>query len=106
MTSEHRRVCVTGIATLNPLGNDIATAWEAVQAGRSGIGPITLFDATGFETRIAGEVRNLLQPERLTELERLARIDEQVLRHLTVVDPVDPAEHGVQRMDHDKDEEE
>ena len=46
------------------------------------------------------------EPERLTELERLARIDEQVLRHLTVVDPIDPAEHGVQRVADDKDEEE
>ncbi|HWC06379.1 MAG TPA: 30S ribosomal protein S6 [Gemmatimonadota bacterium] len=46
------------------------------------------------------------EPERLTELERLARIDEQILRHLTVVDPVDPADHGIQRVDDGKDEEE
>ena len=46
------------------------------------------------------------EPERLTELERLARIDEQVLRHLTVVDPVDPAEPGIRRMDNDREEEE
>ena len=51
-------------------------------------------------------LRYQTEPERLTELERLARIDEQVLRHLTVVDPVDPAEQGAQRVDHDKDEEE
>lgn len=44
------------------------------------------------------------EPESLTELERLARIDEQVLRHLTIVDPVEPAEPAVHRED-DKDEE-
>jgi small subunit ribosomal protein S6 len=46
------------------------------------------------------------EPERLNELERLARIDEQVLRHLTVVDPVEPAEPAVHREGDDKDEEE
>lgn len=45
-------------------------------------------------------------PERLTELERLARIDEQILRHLTVVDPVEPAAPAVHREVDDKDEEE
>src|SRR5690606_13215541 len=52
-----RRVVITGLGTLNPLGNDAGQTWEAVRAGRSGIGPITLFDATGYETRIAGEVK-------------------------------------------------
>jgi small subunit ribosomal protein S6 len=46
------------------------------------------------------------EPERLTELERLARIDEQILRHLTVVDPVAPAATVVHREEDDKDEEE
>ena len=55
--SDSRRVVVTGLGTLNPLGNDAATTWEAAQAGRSGIGPITLFDAADYPTRIAGEVK-------------------------------------------------
>ena len=81
MTSEHRRVCVTGIATLNPLGNDVATTWEAVQAGRSGIGPITLFDATGFETRIAGEVKDFDPVARFgrKEARRMARLTQLAL---------------------------
>jgi small subunit ribosomal protein S6 len=46
------------------------------------------------------------EPDRLTELERLARIDEQILRHLTVVDPVEPAQPAAHREDDHKDEEE
>ena len=52
-----RRVVITGIGILSPLGIDLASNWEAVTAGRSGIGPITHFDASAFPTRIAGEVR-------------------------------------------------
>jgi 3-oxoacyl-[acyl-carrier-protein] synthase II len=49
---------VTGLGIVSPVGNDIATAWDNVQNGRSGIGPITNFDASAFATRFAGEVRN------------------------------------------------
>lgn len=53
-----RRVVVTGLGLVSPVGNDVATAWDNVKAGRSGIGPITNFDASAFSTRIAGEVRD------------------------------------------------
>lgn len=52
-----RRVVVTGLGIISPVGNDIATAWGSIVAGRSGIGPVTRFDATSFPTRIAGEVK-------------------------------------------------
>ncbi|MFM8555321.1 MAG: beta-ketoacyl-ACP synthase II, partial [Betaproteobacteria bacterium] len=52
-----RRVVVTGLGIISPVGNDIATAWENVVAGRSGIGPVTRFDASSFPTRFAGEVK-------------------------------------------------
>ena len=55
--ADNRRVVATGLGTLNPLGNDPTTTWAAIRAGRSGIGPITLFDAADYETRIAGEVK-------------------------------------------------
>lgn len=51
-----RKVVVTGLAMIGPLGLDAETSWEAAIAGRSGIGPITKFDASEFATRIAGEV--------------------------------------------------
>ncbi|HEX7326761.1 MAG TPA: beta-ketoacyl-ACP synthase II [Rhodanobacteraceae bacterium] len=53
-----RRVVVTGLGVISPVGNDVATAWKNVVAGNSGIGPITHFDASAFPTRIAGEIRN------------------------------------------------
>jgi 3-oxoacyl-[acyl-carrier-protein] synthase II len=52
-----RRVVVTGLGIVSPVGNDVATAWANIKAGKSGIGPITHFDASTFPTRIAGEIR-------------------------------------------------
>ena len=52
-----RRVVVTGLGVISPLGNDLASTWEGIVAGRSGIGPITHFDVSDFATRIAGEIR-------------------------------------------------
>src|SRR5512137_492346 len=55
--SERRRVVVTGLGVISPVGNDVPTAWGNLVAGRSGIGPITRFDAKDFRVQIAGEVR-------------------------------------------------
>lgn len=52
-----RRVVITGMGILSPLGLDLESSWEGVTAGRSGIGPITHFDASAFPTRISGEVK-------------------------------------------------
>lgn len=71
-----RRVVVTGMGTLNPLGNDVSSSWEAIRAGRSGIGPVTLFDAGEYETRIAGEVKEFDPVARFgrKEARRMARL--------------------------------
>jgi len=53
-----RRVVVTGVGAVTPLGNDVVTTWQGLLEGRSGIGPITAFDASAFDTRFAGEVKN------------------------------------------------
>jgi 3-oxoacyl-[acyl-carrier-protein] synthase II len=53
-----RRVVITGLGVISPVGNDVATAWDNLVAGRSGVGPITRFDASGFTTKIAAEVKN------------------------------------------------
>jgi 3-oxoacyl-[acyl-carrier-protein] synthase II len=55
---ESRRVVVTGVGALTPIGNTAEALWTGLTEGRSGIGPITKFDATGYPTRIAGEIRN------------------------------------------------
>ncbi|MEJ3743462.1 beta-ketoacyl-[acyl-carrier-protein] synthase family protein [Actinomycetes bacterium KLBMP 9797] len=52
-----RRVVVTGVGAVTPLGNDAESTWQGLVAGRSGVGPITTFDAGTFPVRIAGEVR-------------------------------------------------
>jgi 3-oxoacyl-[acyl-carrier-protein] synthase II len=53
-----RRVVVTGIGSLTPIGNDVDTMWKAQQEARNGVGAITHFDATHFPTKFAAEVRN------------------------------------------------
>jgi len=52
-----RRVVITGLGILSPVGNDLASSWDGIVSGRSGIAPITHFDASAFTTRIAGEVK-------------------------------------------------
>lgn len=56
--SGRRRVVVTGLGIVSPVGNDVATAWGNLTAGRSGVGRITRFDASSFRTQIAGEVKD------------------------------------------------
>ncbi len=53
-----RRVVVTGLGCISPLGNNVQDTWEALIAGKSGAGPITLFDASSHKTRFACEVKN------------------------------------------------
>jgi 3-oxoacyl-[acyl-carrier-protein] synthase II len=57
VTSDPRAVVVTGLGLLTALGNDVATSWDGLVAGRSGIGPIEAFDPSRLDSRIAGEVR-------------------------------------------------
>lgn len=76
-----RRVVITGLGTLNPLGHDAATTWAAIRAGQSGIGPITHFDASGYDTRIAGEVKEF-DPVALfgrKEARRMARLTQMAM---------------------------
>jgi 3-oxoacyl-[acyl-carrier-protein] synthase II len=54
-----RRVVVTGLGMVSPIGNSVEDSWAALLAGESGAGPITRFDASGYSTRFAGEVKNL-----------------------------------------------
>ena len=57
------RVVVTGLGVVSPCGNGLAETWDAVMAGRSGIGAITKFDASAYTSRIAGEVRDFRADE-------------------------------------------
>ena len=53
-----RRIVITGLGTVNPLGNTVEDTWQAVQEGRGGIGPITQFDPSRVDSKVAGEVKN------------------------------------------------
>ncbi|MGH8851472.1 MAG: beta-ketoacyl-[acyl-carrier-protein] synthase family protein [Casimicrobiaceae bacterium] len=55
--SARRRVAITGLGLVTPVGNDVASTWDALREGRSGVAPISIFDASGFSTRIAAEVK-------------------------------------------------
>ncbi len=57
-----RRVAITGLGLVTPLGNSTATTWHALLAGRSGIAPIGAFDAGGYPVRIAAEVKDFAAP--------------------------------------------
>lgn len=69
-----KRVVVTGIGAITPLGNDVATYWQNMVAGVSGAAPITHFDASAFKTRFACEVRNF-NPGELLDRAELKRTD-------------------------------
>jgi beta-ketoacyl-acyl-carrier-protein synthase II len=69
-----RRVVVTGVGTINPCGHNSADTWAALIAGKSGTGRITLFNATGFETQVAGEVKDF-DPTRYMERKDARRAD-------------------------------
>ena len=57
----NRRVVVTGMGAVTPIGNNIKTYWKNLQKGLSGSGPITLFNATQFKTKFACEVKGFDQ---------------------------------------------
>ena len=54
-----RRVVVTGLGIVSPVGNDVRSAWASIVAGRSGIAPVTRFDTSNFPTHFGGEIREL-----------------------------------------------
>ncbi|MCD8119216.1 MAG: beta-ketoacyl-ACP synthase II [Lachnospiraceae bacterium] len=62
---EKRRVVVTGMGAVTPIGNDVDSFWSAVKSGTVGIGPITRFDTTDFKVTIAAEVKNFEAKERM-----------------------------------------
>ncbi|MDA1216460.1 MAG: beta-ketoacyl synthase N-terminal-like domain-containing protein, partial [Chloroflexi bacterium] len=73
-----RRVVVTGLGAITPLGESVAAFWDGLIHGRSGIGPMTLADPTGYPSRIAGEVTGF-DPEKYIdrrEVRRLARFSQ------------------------------
>jgi len=74
-----KRVVVTGLGAVTPVGNDVPAMWEALLAGQSGIGTIAAFDARGFESQIAAEVKGFnpasyLTPKEVKRTERFTQL--------------------------------
>ena len=71
---ELKRIVVTGLGAVTPLGNDVETTWNAIVNGVSGAGPITLFDASNFKTQFACEVKNF-DPTQYIDRKEVRRLD-------------------------------
>ena len=69
-----RRVVVTGMGTVNPLGNNVKDFWKAIRDGENGVGKLTRFDADGYTSKVAGEVKDFV-PEKILEAKEARRMD-------------------------------
>lgn len=69
-----RRVVVTGLGAVTPIGNNVKDMWESVEAGKCGIAPITHYDTTGRKVSLAGEVKDF-HPEEYVEKSELRKMD-------------------------------
>ena len=74
MENTYRRVVVTGMGAISPVGNDVNTCWESLISGRNGIGNITYFDTSEYKARLAGEVKDF-DPRKYMEKAETLRTD-------------------------------
>ena len=91
-----RRVVVTGIGLLTPLGWGVEKSWKGIVEGRSGIGPITSFDTTGYGCTIAGEIPSVdgrggggegdFDPEKIMSVKDRKRVDDFILYAIAAAD--------------------
>ena len=70
MANARRRVVITGMGMVTPVGDDVESSWTALREGRGGVGPITLFDASTFATRIAAELKGFSLDHYRTDAQR------------------------------------
>ncbi len=105
MNGQPRRVVVTGLGVVSPLGSEIETFWKRLVAGDSGIGPVTRFDTSKYDTRFAGEVRDF-RAEDVMDRKEIRRADlfvqyaigataQAVKQAGVTTDRVDPNRYGV-----------
>src|SRR5881227_3947864 len=98
-----RRVAVTGVGAVTPLGLDVASTWRAALGGKSGIGWISTFDTDGLPVRIAGEVKGF-DPTEVVSAKEARKLERNVLLGVAAgreamrdaaLDGVDPARVGI-----------
>jgi len=97
-----RRVVVTGMGLVTPVGNDTASAWQALVEGRSGVGPITYFDASDQEARIAAEVKHFDPVQYMDRKE--ARRNDQFLQFAVAASKQALADAGFEITDENADD--
>ena len=93
-----RRIAITGLGTVNPLGHDVRSYWDALAAGRSGVGPVTHFDASGYATTVAAEVKDYDGSWSFKDAKMAGRLDRyQVLGHAAARQALDDCGADVSR---------
>ena len=104
MTENNRRVVVTGMGAITPIGKTVAETWEALKSGKNGIAPITLFDTADYKTKLAAEVKDfnaldymekseMLRTDRYTQFALIAA--QQAVEESGIVGNVAPERFGV-----------
>jgi 3-oxoacyl-[acyl-carrier-protein] synthase II len=102
MSEGKRRVVVTGLGTVNPLGNTVSDFWKGIKEGRSGVGPITRFDVTEYPSKIAGEVKDF-DPTAVIDGREARRMDRFTQFALAAaVEAVGNATLDVENIDHER----
>jgi len=99
---ELKRVVVTGLGAITPIGNTLADTWEGLVSGKSGAGPITQFDASSFKTRFACEVKNF-DPLQIMDRKEVRKCDRYTLLAIAAAkDAVSDATFDLQKEDLDR----
>ncbi len=73
--SARKRVVITGLSAITPLGGNLGESWDNILAGKSGIGPITGFDVTDYDAKIAGEIKNFSPENHGINMKQARRMD-------------------------------
>src|SRR5579875_843912 len=102
MNTSRRRVVVTGMGIVSPVGNSSEACWESLMTGRSGTGPIESFDAEGFRSRIAGTVHDF-DPRDWLEAKEARRTDRYIqFAVASAVSALRQAELNIRDVDPDR----
>jgi len=98
-----RRIVVTGLGIISPVGNDVPVFWQALKEGRSGVGTLTIFDTSGFDSRIAGEVKGFDPALYNIAPKELRRIDKFVQYALACAkQAIKDASLDLSKLDHNR----
>ncbi len=94
-----RRIVITGLGTVNPLGHDVPSYWAALAAGQNAIGPVTLFDASAYATTVGAEVKNFDGSSAFKDTKMVSRLDRyQIMGHFAAKQALDDSGIEVEKV--------